>query len=225
MSSVKQVAANRKNGGKSRGPRSLAGKARSSRNAFRHGLAGFNGRNPKLFDQIEQIAMAICRGESNPMLFEQALLIAENELWLRCVRAERVAAVERLRDSTAIALARGDNSLALGRARAKEGAQAYDELVRFNPEFVIEMYGGIVPPKKKRKKKNELPEPPWNPKPVVDRDEHDAVREAIPDLMRLLRYERRAWSRRKRAVREFTALKACATPYFTHSDSLSEQGG
>jgi hypothetical protein len=39
------------------------------------------------------------------------------------------------------------------------------------------------------------------------RDEHEALCEGIGDLVRLLRYERRAWSRRKRAVRAFMAIK------------------
>ena len=41
----------------------------------------------------------------------------------------------------------------------------------------------------------------------TERDEHEALREGISDLVRLLRYERRAWSRRKRAVRAFMAIK------------------
>jgi hypothetical protein len=145
------------------------------------------------------------------LLFEQALVIAETELILRCVRTERVAVIERLRDGTAIALAKGDNSLAVGKARFLEGRLAYAELVRFNPEVLITLFGGIVPPKLKRKKPNEPPEPSWNPTPPVERDEHDALREAMPDLNRLLRYERRAWSRRRRAVHAFIAIKACTT--------------
>jgi hypothetical protein len=39
MASEKQIAANRMNAYKSRGPRSIGGKARASRNAIRHGLA------------------------------------------------------------------------------------------------------------------------------------------------------------------------------------------
>ena len=40
-----------------------------------------------------------------------------------------------------------------------------------------------------------------------DRDEYQVLREGIRDLERLLRYEKRAWSRRKRAVRAFMAIK------------------
>ena len=34
------------------------------------------------------------------------------------------------------------------------------------------------------------------------------MREAMPDLHRLARYERTAWSRRKRALRNFTEIKS-----------------
>src|SRR3954454_21799852 len=39
MATDKQIAANRRNGALSRGPKTAAGKARSSRNALKHGLA------------------------------------------------------------------------------------------------------------------------------------------------------------------------------------------
>jgi hypothetical protein len=39
MASEKQIAANRANAEKSTGPRTAAGKLKSSRNAFRHGLS------------------------------------------------------------------------------------------------------------------------------------------------------------------------------------------
>ena len=39
------------------------------------------------------------------------------------------------------------------------------------------------------------------------RDEHDALKAAAPDLVRLDRYECRAWSRQKWAIREFIKMK------------------
>ena len=40
-----------------------------------------------------------------------------------------------------------------------------------------------------------------------ERNDHEALEAAIPDLIRLERYERRAWSRHKRAIREFGLIK------------------
>jgi hypothetical protein len=40
------------------------------------------------------------------------------------------------------------------------------------------------------------------------RDEHEALKAATPDLVRLDRYECRAWSRQKRAIQEFMMIKA-----------------
>jgi len=41
-----------------------------------------------------------------------------------------------------------------------------------------------------------------------ERDENEAVMASVPDLVRLDRYERRAWSRQKRAILEFMRIKA-----------------
>jgi hypothetical protein len=38
-------------------------------------------------------------------------------------------------------------------------------------------------------------------------DEFEALEEAIPDLIRLDRYERRAWSQQQHAIREFLNIK------------------
>jgi hypothetical protein len=46
---------------------------------------------------------------------------------------------------------------------------------------------------------------------IEGRDEHQALEAAIPDLKRLVRYERRAWSRQKRALREFMRIKLADT--------------
>ena len=40
------------------------------------------------------------------------------------------------------------------------------------------------------------------------RDEFEAMCHAMPDLNRLVRYERRAWSRRKRAIHSFIEIKS-----------------
>jgi hypothetical protein len=49
-----------------------------------------------------------------------------------------------------------------------------------------------------------------------ERDEYEAIEEAISDLVRLVRYERRAWSRQKRAISEFANHQV--TRHRTNSD-------
>jgi predicted PhzF superfamily epimerase YddE/YHI9 len=41
-----------------------------------------------------------------------------------------------------------------------------------------------------------------------ERDEFEALEAAVLDLIRLGRYERRAWSRQKRSIRDFMRIKA-----------------
>jgi hypothetical protein len=48
--------------------------------------------------------------------------------------------------------------------------------------------------------------------PTAERDEFGAMRSAMPDLDRLERYRRRAWSRQRRAIRRFVQIQsACAS--------------
>ena len=210
MTSPKKVAANRINGRKSRGPRTGAGKARASRNARRHGLAAFRSNDdPVLAGQIEQMVDAICAGDDDPLLRQQAVMIAENQIWLSRVRAERVALIERLRDPAAFALA-GDTSIARGKARLRLLDLAHDQLMTIQELIDKTIAAGRDPEREPIPQELETAWPPSWVKAIpqeAERDEYEAMREGLCDLVRLLRYEQRAWSRRKRAVRTFMAIK------------------
>ena len=210
MTSAKKVAANRMNGRKSRGPRTGAGKARASRNARRHGLAAFNiNDDPAMAEQVAQMVDAICAGDDNALLRQQAAAIAENQLWLSCVRAEKVALIERLRDPTIFAIA-NDNRLARGKARLRLLDIAVRQRATIQELINKTVAAGRDPEREPIPRKLEAAwPPPWVEVIPYDaeRDEHEAMREGLCDLVRLLRYEQRAWSRRKRAVRAFMAIK------------------
>src|SRR5579862_8188971 len=70
MPSARKIAANRLNGRKSRGPRTLAGKTQTSQNAKVHGLSGSIQHDQTV---LVQIAKAICGENKNPVVFERAL--------------------------------------------------------------------------------------------------------------------------------------------------------
>jgi hypothetical protein len=139
------------------------------------------------------------------LLLEQARVIAESELLLRCVRAERIAVIERLRDVTAVPLAIRDDSMARAKARLREFELAAAELEQMESRFNAltdeereKLYEDYDREAARLESKNA---------PVEERDEIDAMHEAIPDLNRLARYERRAWSRRKRAMWNFIDIR------------------
>jgi hypothetical protein len=50
---------------------------------------------------------------------------------------------------------------------------------------------------------------------IEGRDDYEALEAAIFDLKRLDRYQRRAWSRQKRALREFMRIKLAATDCYS----------
>ena len=58
-------------------------------------------------------------------------------------------------------------------------------------------------------------------KQIEERDEFEALEAAIGDLIRLDRYQRRAWSKQKRAIREFIRMKTTASD--VHPSSVVEE--
>ena len=234
MSSVRKSAANKRNSCKSCGPRTAAGKTIASRNALRHGLSAVIHRQPAPFAEIERFAKAICGREKNVALLEQARIIAANEFVLRAINAQKIAVVERLRDHTAIALAKGDNSYDLATARFMQAWLAHREIESLVPK-VREKYKDQIPrPVESRALPADEQEIGMVPIPILalleegscsveakrnalelarklidaqDRDEYEALEEGAADLVRLDRYEQRAWSRQKRAIRSFMNLK------------------
>ena len=168
MSSAKQIAANRKNAQKSKGPRTAAGKARASCNSRKHALTTISRNHPLFAQRIETIARAICPNRSNAGLWEQALIIGECTTLLACAQAERIALIDQLLGGPCVHIsdAQGAGGVELGGA--------------------------------------ELGAPQCKPAPP--RDELEVMGLAARDLGRLERYERRALSRRNRAMEIFMAL-------------------
>jgi hypothetical protein len=254
MTSVRKIEANRRNGRKSSGPRTAAGKSTASRNALRHGLAALTHRQPVPVPEIEQFARALCGGDNDPALLAQAVQIAQNEMALREVHAHQVYVIERLRAPYQVPFAKKDNSLELGTARFMEGWLAEWE-IRKQLSKVLEKYRDRMGLAHAAAPQNPAPwaddllldaetlnyykTTDWARKGAWDmivpirlkalveeqevddqilqlaekrvkeqeRDEYEALEAAILDLIRLGRYERRAWSRQKRAIREFMAIK------------------
>lgn len=233
MTSARKIAANRQNARKSRGPRSAAGKSIASRNAVRHGLAAIVHRQPVSETEIDEFAKALCGSDTDPMLFEQARIIARNNLALQAVTAQQVAVVERVRERSTIALRKKDTGIRFTDRQIRLSNQAYDQATALR-DHLLEKYAAVLPP----------PDPLEEYQSGIDlliplhlelfleerasaaigqdgteansnqtgelvheRDECAALREAAIDLIRLDRYERRAWSRQQRALRVFMSLK------------------
>ena len=221
MSSQAKIVASRANGRKSRGPRTPAGKSNASRNALRHGLAAITRKDPEIFAEIEPVARAICNGAVNPLLFEQALIIAENDFVLRCAQTEWIAAIERQRDRTATPLATGDLGFARAKARIERAKLIYQMLVeganassnnaaRNNAARTSAASTDEAHVRSNGERERAVAEQGGRVTPPLEREEFDAMRAAMADLERLERYRRRAWSRQRRAFQRFMEIQSAA---------------
>ena len=157
MSSQKKIDANRRNGRRGRGPRSLNGKSRSRLNALKHGLSIQNMADDERYGDAFKIASAIVDEDGdNGLVMEQALIIAKTELDLQRAGRARLAAIEQ-------AISDADAT------RANSARQ----------DSRTETAGTTA----------------------------DAFARALPALKQIERYERRAYSRRKRAVARLNDLR------------------
>jgi hypothetical protein len=90
MASEKQIAANRANAKKSTGPQSSAGRARSSRNALRHGLSVPMSPDPQAVEALAQTIVGATAGEQE---LRAGRAFVEAQLEIKRIRAARLAAL------------------------------------------------------------------------------------------------------------------------------------
>ena len=177
-----------------------------------------------MFAEIEPVARAICNGAVNPLLFEQALIIAENDFVLRCAQTEWMAAIERQRDRTATPLATGDLGFARAKARIERAKLIYQMLVeganaasnnaaRNNAARTSAASTDEAHVRSNEERERAVAEQGGRVAPPLEREEFDAMRAAMADLERLERYRRRAWSRQRRAFQRFMEIQAAAQMY------------
>jgi hypothetical protein len=94
MTSERKRAANRRNAKRSTGPRSAAGKANSRNNALRHGLARKHTRLMGQIGEIDQLALAFVGSDPSLEMLYYARAAAEAELdviRIRTVRADFIS--------------------------------------------------------------------------------------------------------------------------------------
>jgi hypothetical protein len=97
MTTSLKIEANRKNASRSSGPRTAAGKARTSRNALRHGLSvSILDDDPEVSVAAERLACRLLDAGGNASLLRHARLVAQAELEILRVRAARIALIKTL---------------------------------------------------------------------------------------------------------------------------------
>jgi hypothetical protein len=164
MTSQKKIDANRRNGSKGRGPRTRAGKLKSSLNARKHGLSVPITADRQLHGEAVKLARAIVgEGAAYNAFFEQALIIAETELDQRRAQQARLVAIN-------MAMSETDNNIPQVEVTEKVSSSHA-------------VNGG-------------------------DTRTAEAFVRALPVLRQIERYERRAYSRRKKAAARLNDLRS-----------------
>jgi hypothetical protein len=158
---------------RARGPRSWAGKQRARRNAYRHGLSVGIGTSPAFAKQLDSFARKIAIETATDL--ERARAVAEAELDLARVRRAKVSLIERVWTF-------GDLDSA---SLFSSPAEAIRLLKALERDDVV--------------RSEQIDRPASMPSAEPDRLA-EAIRRALPELVKVDRYERRAAARRDRAA-------------------------
>jgi hypothetical protein len=177
MRSERKIRANRANARASTGAKTADGKRRSSRNALRHALSLPVHSDPELSEAVETLACEIAGSGSNAPLQELARRIAEAQIDLCRVRHARYQVLSRALNDPYY-----DSS-----ANTRRKAAVVRSLLR--PDATDMPLVDLI------KFLNETPEGPRKFAIILS--------QKTEQLLAIDRYERRALSRRKCAIRAF----------------------
>jgi hypothetical protein len=182
VSTAGKISANRANARASTGPTTIQGRARSAKKANRHGLSLPVFVDPALSQEVEALAREMAGANASSEIQELARRIAEAQIDLRRVRCAR---------HSLLLSALGDldyDSPRAARKKSKIAAYVAKRMVRLTPETLDDA--------------RSRPEGPQKFATILS--------DMTQRLTVMDRYERRALSRRKFAIRAFDAVRARA---------------
>jgi hypothetical protein len=182
VTSERKIKANRANARASTGPKTAQGRSLAARNALRHALSLPVYSDPVLSEEVETLAREIVGTDANAEIQELARRIAEAQIDLRRVRYARHQLISQALsdpDYESEAMRRKKSALVIRYARRFDLGMPVSENVM---EFL-----------------DSKPQGPYKFATILV----DKTRQ----LLALDRYERRALSRRKFAIRAFDAAR------------------
>jgi hypothetical protein len=194
MVSERKIAANRRNAAKSTGPKSMRGKARSRGNALRHGLAVEISEDPRRTAEIDRIAGLIAGDHRSDEVLVLAREVAVAEFELLRVRLARTALLRRI-DSAGLDFAQIEAPLP-----QRTQGRKHERPKSIDPQIaeILSRYSKLVESMRQQVLRG------------LGKGIAQATRLSdVATLGRLCsfdRYERRALSRRQRAVRRLRQL-------------------
>jgi hypothetical protein len=189
MASERKIAANRGNATKSAGPRSAAGRQRSSENAYQHGFAAKFIPCGELKEAIERLASEIANNSDDTIVQSNARCAAEAMLELLRIQWTKNELIKG-------AIVSGD----LISKDEGSGGSEFDLPIELaiRQSWLHRWTADLKRPKAR-------PVFPLEALPVEEPGHSaEAIRRMLPQLCKLERYERRAASRRDRAIRNMT---------------------